>query len=195
MCIRDRGYEISGSDLVETNTTRRLEKIGIRVFYFHDKKVIEGADVLVVSSAIEIDNPELIAAAESQIPVVPRAEMLGELMRYRHGIAVSGTHGKTTTTSMITDIFEQAGFMPTFVIGGQLNSAGLNARLGKGKYLIAEADESDASFRYLHPMIAVVTNIDKDHLGTYDNDFNKLKTGFLEFLGKLPFYGLSLIHI
>ena len=185
----EQGYAISGSDLVETNTTRRLEKIGIRVFYFHDKKVIEGADVLVVSSAIETDNPELIAAAESQIPVVPRAEMLGELMRYRHGIAVSGTHGKTTTTSLITDIFERAGFMPTFVIGGQLNSVGLNARLGKGKYLIAEADESDASFRYLHPMIAVVTNIDKDHLGTYDNDFNKLKAGFLEFLGKLPFYG------
>ena len=185
----EQGYAISGSDLVETNTTRRLEKIGIRVFYFHDKKVIEGADVLVVSSAIETDNPELIAAAESQIPVVPRAEMLGELMRYRYGIAVSGTHGKTTTTSLITDIFERAGFMPTFVIGGQLNSVGLNARLGKGKYLIAEADESDASFRYLHPMIAVVTNIDKDHLGTYDNDFNKLKAGFLEFLGKLPFYG------
>ena len=185
----EQGYAISGSDLVETNTTRRLEKIGIRISYFHDKKGIVGADVVVVSSAIETDNPELIAAAESQIPIVPRAEMLGELMRYRHGIAVSGTHGKTTTTSMITDIFEQAGFMPTFVIGGQLNSAGLNARLGKGKYLIAEADESDASFRYLHPMIAVVTNIDKDHLGTYDNDFNKLKTGFLEFLGKLPFYG------
>ena len=187
--LSEQGYSISGSDLVETNTTRRLEKIGVRVFYFHDKKIIEGADVLVVSSAIEADNPELIAAAESQIPVVPRAEMLGELMRYRHGIAVSGTHGKTTTTSMITDIFERAGFMPTFVIGGQLNSAGLNARLGKGKYLIAEADESDASFRYLNPMIAVVTNIDRDHLGTYDNDFNKLKTGFLEFLGKLPFYG------
>ena len=185
----EQGYAVSGSDLVETNTTRRLEKIGIAVFYFHDKKVIEGADVLVVSSAIETDNPELIAAAESQIPVVPRAEMLGELMRYRHGIAVSGTHGKTTTTSLITDIFERAGFMPTFVIGGQLNSVGLNARLGKGKYLIAEADESDASFRYLHPMIAVVTNIDNDHLGTYDNDFNKLKAGFLEFLGKLPFYG------
>ena len=185
----EQGYAISGSDLVKTNTTRRLEMIGITVFYFHDKKVIEGADVLVVSSAIETDNPELIAAAESQIPVVPRAEMLGELMRYRHGIAVSGTHGKTTTTSLITDIFERAGFMPTFVIGGQLNSVGLNARLGKGKYLIAEADESDASFRYLHPMIAVVTNIDKDHLGTYDNDFNKLKAGFLEFLGKLPFYG------
>ncbi len=185
----EQGYVISGSDLVETNTTRRLEKIGIRVFYFHAKEVIEGADVLVVSSAIETNNPELIAAAESQIPVVPRAEMLGELMRYRHGIAVSGTHGKTTTTSMITDIFERAGFMPTFVIGGQLNSAGLNARLGKGKYLIAEADESDASFRSLYPMVAVVTNIDKDHLGTYENDFNKLKTGFLEFLGKLPFYG------
>ena len=185
----EQGYEISGSDLVETNTTRRLEKIGIRVSYLHDKKVIEGADVVVVSSAIETDNPELIAAVESQIPVVPRAEMLGELMRYRHGIAVSGTHGKTTTTSLITDIFEQAGFMPTFVIGGQLNSVGLNARLGKGKYLIAEADESDASFRYLHPTIAVITNIDKDHLGTYDNDFNKLKAGFLEFLGKLPFYG------
>ncbi len=185
----EQGYTISGSDLVETDTTRRLEMIGIRVFYFHDKKVIEGADVLVVSSAIEADNPELIAAAESQIPVVPRAEMLGELMRYRHGIAVSGTHGKTTTTSMITDIFETAGFMPTFVIGGQLNSAGLNARLGKGKYLVAEADESDASFRYLHPMIAVVTNIDRDHLGTYDKDFSKLKAGFLEFLGRLPFYG------
>ena len=175
----------SGSDLVETNTTRRLEKIGIRVFYFHDKKVIEGADVLVVSSAIQADNPELIAAADSQIPIVPRAEMLGELMRYRHGIAISGTHGKTTTTSMITDIFERAGFMPTFVIGGQLNSAGLNAGW-EGKYLIAEADESDASFRYLHPMIAVVTNIDNDHLGTYDNDFNKLKAGFLEFLENFP---------
>ena len=185
----EQGYLISGSDLMETNITKRLEKIGIKVFSLHDAKFIDGVDVVVVSSAIKANNPELVAAREAQIPIVPRAEMLGELMRHRYGIAISGTHGKTTTTSMITDVFEQAGFKPTFVVGGQLNSAGLNARLGEGKYLIAEADESDASFRFLHPMIAVITNIDRDHLGTYGNDFGKLKNGFLDFLGRLPFYG------
>ena len=150
---------------------------------------------MVVSSAIDTSNPEVMAAQESRIPIVPRAEMLGELMRYRHGIAVAGTHGKTTTTSLITEIFRCADLSPTFVIGGLLNSAGTNAELGLGRYLIAEADESDASFLRLQPMTAVVTNIDQDHMATYDHDFEKLKSSFVEFAHRLPFYGSVILCV
>jgi len=188
--LLNQGYEISGSDIAESPVTLRLEKLGAQVSISHHKSNIDGADVIVVSSAISPENPELIAAHEARIPVVRRAEMLGELMRYRHGIAVAGTHGKTTTTSLIASVFREASLDPTFIIGGLLNSAESNAKLGGSRYLIAEADESDASFLHLQPMVAILTNIDKDHLVNYEGSFEKLKTAFVEFVHNLPFYGL-----
>ena len=188
--LLNQGYQISGSDMNASTVTRRLETLGAIVSIGHDASNIENADVLVVSSAIFKSNPELVAAHERRIPIVRRAEMLGELMRYRHGIAVAGTHGKTTTTSLIASIFRQASFDPTFIIGGLLNSAESNARLGASRYLIAEADESDASFLHLQPMVTVLTNVDKDHLANYDGSFEKLITAFVEFIHNLPFYGL-----
>jgi UDP-N-acetylmuramate--alanine ligase len=187
------GYEVSGSDLRETVVTRRLADQGVRIHIGHRTANIEGVDVVVVSSAVRGDNPEVSAAREQRIPVVPRAEMLAEIMRFRYGIAVAGTHGKTTTTSLIASLLAEAGLDPTFVIGGRLNSANSNARLGGGRYLVAEADESDASFLYLQPMLAVVTNIDADHLSTYGGDFQRLRQTFVEFLHHLPFYGLAVV--
>jgi UDP-N-acetylmuramate--alanine ligase len=188
--LLNQGYQISGSDMNASTVTRRLETLGVKVLIGHDASHIENADVLVVSSAIRRNNPELVAAHDMRIPVVRRAEMLGELMRYRHGIAVAGTHGKTTTTSLIASIFRQASLDPTFIIGGLLNSAESNARLGASRYLIAEADESDASFLHLQPMVTVLTNVDKDHLANYDGSFEKLISAFVEFVHNLPFYGL-----
>ncbi len=185
----NQGYTVSGSDIQESLNTQRLASKGVQIHIGHDSAWIDGVDVVVTSSAISADNPELRAAYMARLPVVPRAEMLGELMRYRHGIAVAGTHGKTTTTSLITEIFRHAGLSPTFVIGGLLKSAGTNAELGVGRYLIAEADESDASFLHLQPMSAVITNIDQDHMSTYGNDFGKLKSTFVDFVHRLPFYG------
>lgn len=189
------GYEVSGSDLKRSVVTDRLESFGARVDIGHRPENVQKADVLVVSSAINVSNPEVAAAMERRIPVVPRAEMLAELMRYRHGIAVAGTHGKTTTTSLIASVLAAAGLSPTFVIGGRLTSAGTNAQLGESRYLVAEADESDASFLHLQPMTAIVTNIDSDHMDTYGGDFNKLKKTFIEFLHNLPFYGLAVVCI
>jgi UDP-N-acetylmuramate--alanine ligase len=188
-----QGYTVSGSDLADSALTQWLRVMGATIYCKHEAKNIENADVIVRSSAVDMDNPELQAARKAHIPIVPRAEMLGELMRFRYGIAVAGTHGKTTTTSLVTSILAEAGLDPTFVIGGRLNSVGSNARLGRGHYLVAEADESDASFLYLKPMISVVTNIDEDHMGTYGNDFAKLKKTFIEFLHRLPFYGLAVL--
>ncbi|MBX3709322.1 MAG: UDP-N-acetylmuramate--L-alanine ligase [Gammaproteobacteria bacterium] len=190
-----QGYTVSGSDLSENSLTQWLRVMGAIIYRGHDASHIKNADVIVRSSAVDWHNPELEAARNAHIPIVPRAEMLGELMRFRYGIAVSGTHGKTTTTSLVTSILAEAGLDPTFVIGGRLNSVGSNARLGRGHYLVAEADESDASFLYLKPMISIVTNIDQDHMGTYENDFERLKATFLEFLHRLPFYGLAILCI
>ncbi|PWG65174.1 UDP-N-acetylmuramate--L-alanine ligase [Sediminicurvatus halobius] len=187
------GYQVSGSDLRENPVTRHLADLGAAVHIGHDAGHVEGADAVVISSAVTGDNPEVQAARERRLPVVPRAEMLAELMRFRYGIAVAGTHGKTTTTSLVASILAEAGLDPTFVIGGRLNSAASHARLGAGRYLVAEADESDASFLYLNPMMAVVTNIDADHLGTYEGDFQRLRATFLEFLHHLPFYGLAVL--
>ncbi len=189
------GYEVSGSDLKASAVTERLETFGAQIFIGHRAENAEQADVLVVSSAINTSNPEVATALERRIPVVPRAEMLAELMRYRHGIAVAGTHGKTTTTSLLASVFAAGGLDPTFVIGGRLNAAGTNAQLGSSRYLIAEADESDASFLHLQPMVSVVTNIDMDHMSTYGGDFNKLKKTFIEFLHNLPFYGLAVLCV
>ncbi len=189
------GYEVSGSDLKASAVTERLETFGAQIFIGHRAENAEQADVLVVSSAINTSNPEVATALERRIPVVPRAEMLAELMRYRHGIAVAGTHGKTTTTSLLASVFAAGGLDPTFVIGGRLNAAGTNAQLGSSRYLIAEADESDASFLHLQPMVEVVTNIDMDHMSTYGGDFNKLKKTFIEFLHNLPFYGLAVLCV
>ncbi|MBX3705141.1 MAG: UDP-N-acetylmuramate--L-alanine ligase [Pseudomonadales bacterium] len=191
--LLNQGYEVSGSDRSASASTARLTALGARVRIGHHASQVADADVLVVSSAIDTTNPEVVAAHQRRIPVVRRAEMLGELMRYRHGIAIAGTHGKTTTTSLITAIFHAADLDPTFVIGGQLNSAGTNARLGVSRYIIAEADESDASFLYLQPMAAVVTNIDRDHMATYHNDFEELKRTFVAFLHRLPFYGSAVL--
>jgi len=187
------GYAVQGSDLRASPVTARLAKMGVRIFIGHDAAQVEGASVVVVSSAISPANPELLAAQEALIPVVRRAEMLGELMRFRQGIAVAGTHGKTTTTSLVASVLAEGGLDPTFVIGGQLKSAGSNAKLGTSRYLVAEADESDASFLHLQPVIAIVTNIDNDHLGTHGGDFEKLKQSFVEFLHNLPFYGLAVL--
>jgi UDP-N-acetylmuramate--alanine ligase len=193
--LMNLGYEVSGSDLKESAVTERLESFGAKIFIGHRAENAEQADVLVVSSAINPSNPEVAVALERRIPVVPRAEMLAELMRYRHGIAVAGTHGKTTTTSLLASVFAAGGLDPTFVIGGRLNAAGTNAQLGSSRYLIAEADESDASFLHLQPMVAVVTNIDMDHMSTYEGDFNKLKKTFIDFLHNLPFYGLAVMCV
>ena len=189
------GYAVSGSDLQKNGMTRRLNDLGIRIQIGHVPQNVYGCDVVVISSAVKDDNPEVIAARQHHIPVVPRAEMLGELMRFRQGIAIAGTHGKTTTTSLTASLLAEGGLDPTFVIGGKLNSAGTHASLGTGEYLVAEADESDASFLYLNPIIAVVTNIDADHMATYDNDFDQLKRTFITFLQQLPFYGLALVCI
>lgn len=191
--LLSQGYRVSGSDLSENALTKRLRSIGAEIFQGHHESNIEHADVVVRSSAVDYSNPEIKAARDRHIPIVARAEMLGELMRFRYGIAIAGTHGKTTTTSLVTSILAEEGVDPTFVIGGRLNSAGSNARLGTGRYLVAEADESDASFLYLQPMISVVTNIDADHMSTYNNDFNELKKAFIEFLHRLPFYGLAVL--
>jgi len=188
-----QGYAVSGSDLRPSAVTDRLAKLGADIRQGHQPGHVEGADVIVVSSAVAADNAEVVAARAARIPVVQRAEMLGELMRYRHGIAIAGTHGKTTTTSLITAIFQAAGLDPTFVIGGLLNATGSNAQLGASRYLIAEADESDASFLHLQPMLAVVTNIDRDHMGTYGNDFAELTRTFGDFLQRLPFYGTAVL--
>jgi UDP-N-acetylmuramate--alanine ligase len=187
------GYAVQGSDLKAGAVTRRLETLGARVFLGHRAENVAGADVVVVSSAINTANPEVGQALAQRIPVVKRAEMLGELMRFRYSIAVAGTHGKTTTTSLVASVLAEGGEDPTFVIGGRLKSAATNARLGAGRYLVAEADESDASFMHLQPVIAIVTNVDADHLGTHGGDFGKLKTSFVEFLHNLPFYGLAVI--
>ena len=193
--LLNQGYEISGSDISESVTTRHLEKLGATVFLGHRASNVEKANVIVVSSAINEENPEIIAARQKRIPVVPRAEMLAEIMRFRHGIAIAGTHGKTTTTSLIASILANGGMDPTFVIGGRLNSAGTNAKLGGSRYLVAEADESDASFLHLTPMVSVVTNIEADHMHTYGGDFERLKQTFVDFLHNLPFYGWAVMCI
>jgi len=187
------GYAVQGSDLKAGAVTRRLEALGATVHIGHRAENVAGADVVVVSSAINEENPEVAQALAQRIPVVKRAEMLGELMRFRYSIAVAGTHGKTTTTSLVASVLAEGGEDPTFVIGGRLKSAATNARLGAGRYLVAEADESDASFMHLQPVIAIVTNVDADHLGTHGGDFEKLKASFVEFLHNLPFYGLAVI--
>ncbi len=187
------GYQVSGSDMQESATTRRLVARGMKLSIGHDASAVEGCDVVVKSTAVKRDNPEIVAANRLHIPVIPRAEMLAELMRFRYGIAVAGTHGKTTTTSLIASVLAEGGLDPTFVIGGRLNSTGGNARLGAGQYLVAEADESDASFLHLQPVLAVVTNIDADHMSTYGGDFAVLRQTFVEFLHHLPFYGLAVV--
>ncbi len=187
------GYQVSGSDMKANATTTRLVARGMQLSIGHDESVIDGCDVVVKSSAVKDDNPEIIAAHRLHIPVIPRAEMLAELMRFRYGIAVAGTHGKTTTTSLIASVLAEGGLDPTYVIGGRLNSTGGNARLGAGQYLVAEADESDASFLHLQPVLAVVTNIDADHMSTYGGDFAVLRQTFVEFLHHLPFYGLAVV--
>lgn len=191
--LLNEGYKVSGSDRQENAMTKRLTSKGAEVFIGHLAGNVEKANVVVVSSAIDQSNPEIIAAQQARVPVIRRAEMLAELMRFRHGIAVAGTHGKTTTTSLLATIFAQAGLDPTFVIGGLLNSAGTNARLGSSQYLIAEADESDASFIHLQPMVSIVTNIEADHMDTYDGDFQRMLDTYLEFLHNLPFYGLAVL--
>ena len=189
------GYRVSGSDLSDNAAVQQLRSMGATVFHSHAAKQVEGCDAVVVSTAIRDDNPEVLYAREKRIPVVPRAEMLAELMRFRYGIAVAGTHGKTTTTSLVTCLLAEGGLDPTFVIGGLLNSAGANAQLGASDYLVAEADESDASFLYLQPMISVITNVDHDHMETYGGDFERLRQTFVEFLHHLPFYGLAVMCI
>jgi len=193
--LLNQGYKITGSDLREGLATKRLEALGAIIYIGHVAGNVDGSDVVVVSTAVSDENPEVAEAREKRIPIVPRAEMLAELMRYRHGIAVAGTHGKTTTTSFIASILAEGEFDPTFVIGGLLNSAGTNAQLGASRYFVAEADESDASFLHLQPMISIVTNIDADHMSTYGGDFNKLKDTFVQFLHNLPFYGLAVVCI
>jgi UDP-N-acetylmuramate--alanine ligase len=187
------GYQVSGSDRRASDATRRLEGLGVTFHSGHAAEQVTGVDAVVVSSAIDESNPEVAAARALRIPVVRRAEMLAELMRFYYGVAVAGTHGKTTTTSLVASVLAEGGLDPTFVIGGRLNSAGANARLGSSQYLVAEADESDASFLYLQPMLSVVTNIDADHMRTYGNDFNRLRGTFMEFLHHLPFYGLAVL--
>lgn len=193
--IANLGYSVSGSDLVESDATRHLSSLGVTIYTGHSTENIGAADVLVVSSAVTGDNPEVLAAKQRRIPVIPRAEMLAELMRFRQGIAVAGTHGKTTTTSLAASLLAAAGLDPTFVIGGLVNSFGSHARLGQGEYLLAEADESDGSFLLLQPVIAVITNIDRDHLDAYQNSFDNLRRAFLEFTHHLPFYGTAILCI
>ena len=191
--LLNMGYDISGSDIRVSSTTQHLEAKGVKVFIGHSQDNVLGADVIVNSTAVKAHNPELLAAKQHRIPVVRRAEMLGELMRYRHGIAIAGTHGKTTTTSLMASVLAADGLDPTFVIGGLLNSAGSNAKLGESRYFVAEADESDATFLHLQPMVSVVTNIDADHMDTYGGDFSVLKKTFVEFLHNLPFYGVAVV--
>ena len=191
--LHNLGYVISGSDLADGPVLRRLAGLGIRTFIGHAATHVEGADAVVTSTAVKSDNPEVLIARERRIPVVPRAMMLAELMRLKQGIAIAGTHGKTTTTSLVASVLAEAGLDPTFVIGGRLNSAGANARLGAGDYIVVEADESDASFRNLLPVLAVVTNIDADHMETYGHDFGRLKKAFIDFLHRMPFYGTAIL--
>jgi UDP-N-acetylmuramate--alanine ligase len=191
--LANLGYRVSGSDLAENAATRRLASLGVKVKKGHSKEHIDGADAVVVSSAVQADNPELLAAREGRIPVVPRALMLAELMRLKQGVAIAGTHGKTTTTSLVASVLAEGGLDPTFVIGGRLNAAGSNARLGAGDFIVVEADESDASFLHLQPVVAVVTNIDADHMDTYQQDFGRLKQAFVQFLQNLPFYGAAVL--
>src|SRR5438034_1914108 len=187
------GYQVSGSDLAVNTATKRLSSLGVRLSFEHLRANVEGADALVVSSAVQPDNPEVVAARESRIPVVPRALMLAELMRLKRGVAIAGTHGKTTTTSLVASVLAEGGLDPTFVIGGRLNAAGSNARLGGGDFIVVEADESDASFLHLQPVIAVVTNIDADHMDTYGQEFPRLRQAFVQFLQNLPFYGAAVL--
>ncbi|MFV0662501.1 UDP-N-acetylmuramate--L-alanine ligase [Denitromonas sp.] len=191
--LLNQGFAVSGSDLGESAATRRLSAMGARVMRGHDAAHAADADVVVVSTAVKPDNPEVRAARVRQAPVVPRAQMLAEIMRLKQGVAIAGTHGKTTTTSLTASILAEGGLDPTFVIGGRLNAAGANARLGKGDFLVAEADESDASFLLLNPVISVVTNIDADHMDTYGHDFARLKQAFIDFLQRLPFYGVAVL--
>ncbi|WP_296443345.1 UDP-N-acetylmuramate--L-alanine ligase [Rhodoferax sp. UBA5149] len=187
------GYTISGSDLSDSATLKRLASLGIQTYVGHADAHVAGADAVVTSTAVQADNPEVLTAREKRIPVVPRALMLAELMRLKNGIAIAGTHGKTTTTSLVASVLAEAGLDPTFVIGGRLNSAGVNARLGQGDYIVVEADESDASFLNLSPVMAVVTNIDADHMETYGHDFERLKQAFVDFLHRMPFYGTAIL--
>ena len=189
------GFGVSGSDLADNATTRRLAGLGISIMVGHAEQNIEGADAVVVSTAVKADNPEVLAARHLKVPVVPRAQMLAELMRLKQGIAIAGTHGKTTTTSLVASILAEGRMDPTFVIGGRLNAAGANARLGAGDFLVAEADESDASFLFLSPVISIVTNIDADHMETYGHDFGRLKQAFVDFLQRLPFYGVAVLCV
>jgi len=191
--LSNLGYQVSGSDIAANAATRRLGGLGVKVFLQHRPEHINGADAVVVSSAVQADNPELVAARERRIPVVPRALMLAELMRLKRGVAIAGTHGKTTTTSLVASVLAEGGLDPTFVIGGRLNAAGSNARLGSGDFIVVEADESDASFLHLQPVIAVVTNIDADHMDTYGQEFPRLKQAFVQFLQNLPFYGAAIL--
>ncbi|NOV32135.1 UDP-N-acetylmuramate--L-alanine ligase [Methylomonas sp. ZR1] len=193
--LSNLGYSVSGSDIKGSAVTDRLQAMGVKVYFGHHADNVTDVDVVVTSTAVDRTNPEIVTAYENRIPVIPRAEMLAELMRFRFGIAVAGTHGKTTTTSLTTMMLAEGGLDPTFVIGGRLNSAGANAKLGLGKYLVAEADESDASFLFLQPMMAIVTNIDQDHMETYGGSYSKLKDTFLKFLHQLPFYGLAVMCI
>jgi UDP-N-acetylmuramate--alanine ligase len=191
--LHNLGYVISGSDQADSTTLRRLGGLGITTFIGHAPANVAGADAIVTSTAVKADNSEVLAARENKVPIVPRALMLAELMRLKQGIAIAGTHGKTTTTSLVSSVLVEAGLDPTFVIGGRLNSAGANARLGKGDYIVVEADESDASFLHLLPVMAVVTNIDADHMETYGHDFNNLKKAFVDFLHRMPFYGTAIL--
>ena len=189
------GYQVSGSDLADNATTQRLKKLGATIYVGHAASHLVHADAVVVSTAVSNDNPEVVAARERKIPVVPRAVMLAELMRLKQGIAIAGTHGKTTTTSLTASILAKGGLDPTFVIGGKLNSSGTNAKLGTGDFIVAEADESDASFLHLHPILAVVTNIDADHMETYGHDFARLQQAFVDFIEHLPFYGRAMLCV
>lgn len=191
--LAHQGFQVSGSDLGRNATTDRLQTLGVRVELGHDAAHVQAADVLVVSSAVGEDNPEVLAARAQHIPVVPRAMMLAELMRFQQGIAIAGTHGKTTTTSLVASVLAEGGLDPTFVIGGRLTAAGTNAKLGQGSFLVAEADESDASFLLLSPVIAAVTNIDMDHMETYGHDLQRLKQAFVDFIQRLPFYGMAVL--
>jgi UDP-N-acetylmuramate--alanine ligase len=193
--LANLGYQVSGSDLAENAATRRLRSMGAQISFKHKSENVNGADAVVVSSAVQPENPEVVAAREKRIPVVPRALMLAELMRLKQGVAIAGTHGKTTTTSLVASVLAEGGLDPTFVIGGRLNAAGSNARLGAGDFIVVEADESDASFLHLQPVIAVITNIDADHMDTYQQDFGRLKQAFLQFLQNLPFYGSAVLCI
>ena len=193
--LANQGFDVSGSDLAASATTHRLTEQGVRVVIGHAAANVADVDAVVTSTAVKGDNPEVVAARERHIPIVPRAQMLAELMRLKQGIAIAGTHGKTTTTSLVASCLAEAGLDPTFVIGGRLNSAGANARLGRGDYLVAEADESDASFLFLSPVISVVTNIDQDHMDTYAHDFGRLKQAFVDFVHRLPFYGVAVLCI